>query len=138
MSGFSPIITTASLKNTNYLKSIGATHVLDRYLPFSQLEREVQRITNAPINLIYDTVSIRETQEAAWRLLGPQGKLVLTLPPVVNKQPDDRRGIVLTNGNPHTEDNWETGRQLWLHLARLLGNGDIIVSAALSQDVTQS
>lgn len=126
MSGFSPIITTASLKNTNYLKSIGATHVIDRYLPFSALEREVQRITTAPINLIYDTVSIRETQEAAWQLLGPQGRLVLTLPPVVNRQPDDRRGVVLTNGNPHTEDNWETGRQLWLHLARWLEKGDII------------
>jgi len=138
MSGFSPIITTASLKNTNYLKSIGATHVIDRYLPFSALEREVQRITTAPINLIYDTVSIRETQEAAWQLLAPQGRLVLTLPPVVNRQPDDRRGVVLTNGNPHTEDNWETGRQLWLHLARWLEKGDIIVSFAHSQDVNMT
>ncbi|KAG6330974.1 hypothetical protein ID866_8114 [Astraeus odoratus] len=126
MSGFSPIITTASLKHTSYLKHIGATHVIDRYLAPSALKQAVERITTAPINVIYDTVSIRETQEAAWQLLGPQGRLVLTLPSVIDKQSDDRRGIVLTNGNPHTEDNWETGRQLWVHLARWLEKGDIV------------
>ncbi|KAH7884283.1 chaperonin 10-like protein [Phlebopus sp. FC_14] len=126
MSGFSPIITTAALKHANYLKSIGATHVVDRYLPFLALKQAVGRITSAPINVIYDTVSIRETQETAWRLLGPQGRLVLTSPSVIDRQPDDRREIVLTNGNPHTEDNWETGRQLWMNLGRWLETGDLV------------
>ena len=33
MSGFSPIITTASPGNAPYLTSLGATHVLDRHAP---------------------------------------------------------------------------------------------------------
>ncbi|KIJ60388.1 hypothetical protein HYDPIDRAFT_117306 [Hydnomerulius pinastri MD-312] len=125
MSGFSPIITTAALRHTDHLKRLGATHVIDRHLSFPALKQAVARVTSAPINVIYDTVSIRETQEAAWGLIGPQGRLVLTLPSVIDKRPDDRREIVLTNGNPHTEDNWETGRQLWMNLARWLEKGDI-------------
>lgn len=122
MSGFSPIITTASLRNTNYLKNLGATHVIDRYLSLPELKQAVERITSAPIHVIYDTVSIRETQEAAWQLLGPQGRLVVTLPSVI----DDRQRVIHTNGNPHSEENWETGRQLWLHLSRWLEKGDIV------------
>lgn len=129
MSGFSPIITTSALKHTEYLKGLGATHVIDRYLSFSGLQHAVERITSAPINVIYDTVSIRETQEGAWKLLAPQGRLVLTLPSVIDKHPGDRREIVLTNGNPHLEENWETGRQLWMQLNRWLEKGDIRVSA---------
>jgi len=125
MSGFSPIIATAALKHTEHLKSLGATHVIDRYLSFDGLKQALARITSAPINVIYDTVSIRETQEAAWKLLGPQGRLVLTLPSVIDRHPHDRREIVLTNGNPHLEENWETGRQLWLHLGRWLEKGEI-------------
>lgn len=129
ISGFSPIITTSALKHTEYLKGLGATHVIDRYLGFSGLQQGVARITSAPLNVIYDTVSIRESQEGAWKLLGPQGRLVLTLPSVIDKHPGDRREIVLTNGNPHLEENWETGRQLWMHLSRWLEKGDIRVSA---------
>jgi len=125
MSGFFPIITTAALKHTNYLKSLGATHVVDRYLSFAGLQQAVARVTSAPLNVIYDTVSIRETQDGAWKLLGPQGRLVLTLPSVIDRRPDDPRLIVMTNGNPHTEDNWETGRQLWMQLGRWLEKGDI-------------
>lgn len=128
MSGFFPIMVTASLRHTKYLKSIGATHVIDRHLSSSELKQAVEKITTAPINVVYDTVSIRETQEAAWQLLGPQGRLVLTLPSVIAKPPQDRRDIVLTNGNPHLEDNWETSRHLWLHLARWLEKGEILVS----------
>jgi len=125
MSGFFPIITTAALKHTEYLKGLGATHVIDRYLSFAGLQQGLARIACGPINVIYDTVSIRETQEGAWALLGPQGRVVLTLPSVIDKHPGDRREIVLTNGNPHLEENWETGRQLWLHLSQWLEKGDI-------------
>jgi NADPH:quinone reductase-like Zn-dependent oxidoreductase len=133
MSGFFPIITTAALKHTNYLKSLGATHVVDRYLSFAGLQQAVARVTSAPLNVIYDTVSIRETQDGAWKLLGPQGRLVLTLPSVIDRRPDDPRLIVMTNGNPHTEDNWETGRQLWMQLGRWLEKGDIQVSEILGR-----
>ena len=43
LSGFNPIITTASLHNTDALKEIGATHVLDRNLPSDALFAEIKR-----------------------------------------------------------------------------------------------
>ena len=47
LSGFSPIITTASLKNTDFLKSLGATHVIDRN---ADLPSSVKAITSDSIN----------------------------------------------------------------------------------------
>ena len=48
LSGFSPIITTASKHNETYLKSLGATHVIDRSIPLSELPQAVKAITDKP------------------------------------------------------------------------------------------
>jgi len=89
-SGFSPIITTASLKHTDYLKSLGATHVFDRNLPSNELVSEVNKITgNKPIQFVYDSVSVPATQQAGLDLLASGGRLALVLPPAV-KIPEDK------------------------------------------------
>ena len=49
MNSFSPIIATSSLKHADFLKSLGATHVLDRALPAPVLVR-AQRADNAGDN----------------------------------------------------------------------------------------
>lgn len=82
-SGFSPIIVTASLKHTDYLKSLGATHVLDRNLSLADLKSEIEKITSQPIKHVYDTVSSSETQHAANEILAPGGHLMLVLSPVI-------------------------------------------------------
>jgi len=46
MSGFSPIITTASSQHTAYLKSLGATYVFDRHADLSVLPNEIAKITS--------------------------------------------------------------------------------------------
>jgi NADPH:quinone reductase-like Zn-dependent oxidoreductase len=90
LSGFSPIITTASLKHTEFLKSLGATNVLDRNLPTSELIAEVKNITgNKPIKVVYDAISSASTQQQGIDLLAVGGQMVTVLPHAV-KIPEDK------------------------------------------------
>ncbi|KAF8910481.1 chaperonin 10-like protein [Gymnopilus junonius] len=82
-SGFSYIITTASLKHADSLKEFGATHVLDRNLTSAELNKEIIKITDKPIELIYDTISIDSTQSVAFDVLALGGKVTFVLPPVI-------------------------------------------------------
>ncbi|EIM90574.1 GroES-like protein [Stereum hirsutum FP-91666 SS1] len=89
LSGFNPIITTASAHNEAYCKSAGATHVIDyRTTPYSSLSSVVSSIlldtfgdAHKPIKTIFDTVSIAETNIACWSILASGGTLIITLPP---------------------------------------------------------
>ncbi|KAJ3512074.1 hypothetical protein NLJ89_g3733 [Agrocybe chaxingu] len=89
LAGFSPIIVTASLKHTDFLKSLGATFVLDRYLPLDALKVEVEKAAaGKPIKIVYDAVSLEVTQQAGMALLAPGGQLVIDLPPAVKAEDD--------------------------------------------------
>ncbi|EMD31448.1 hypothetical protein CERSUDRAFT_127335 [Gelatoporia subvermispora B] len=57
LSRFSPIIVTASPNHTSYLRSLGATHVLDRALAPNALLSQIAQITaGTPIEIAFDTV----------------------------------------------------------------------------------
>ncbi|KDR68598.1 hypothetical protein GALMADRAFT_256880 [Galerina marginata CBS 339.88] len=92
LSGFSPIITTASVKHTELLKSLGATHVLDRNLPADDLVAEVKKIAGKSIDLVYDSVSAADTQQVGLDLLAPGGQLLIVDQPSV-KVPEDKTVI---------------------------------------------
>ncbi|KAI0080785.1 GroES-like protein [Panus rudis PR-1116 ss-1] len=85
LSGFSPIIATASQRNAELLKSLGADHVIDRSLPASRITEEVREITKKPLKIIYDTISLPETQTHGVKLLAQRGILLITLPHEVDK-----------------------------------------------------
>ena len=128
LSGFSPIITTASLKHTESLKSLGATHVIDRNISPSALASEVANITqNAPLKYAADAISLADTQQAAYDLLAPGGQLATFLPVAVKtteeKQIFSAIGLVKYPSNVELlntlfHDNFE----------RLLKDGDVKVS----------
>ncbi|GLB40685.1 putative alcohol dehydrogenase GroES-like domain [Lyophyllum shimeji] len=121
ISGFSPIITTASLKHEKFLKSLGATHVLDRQLSSASLKAETARITSAPIDIVYDAVSRPDTQEAGLGLLRSGGSLVVVLSPVVKAT--DGKDVIHTAGMwtfPHSR---ALGVQLYSALTELLDKG---------------
>ena len=81
LSGFSPIITTASLKHAKFLKSIGATQVIDRNIFASTLVTAISGMTqNVPIKYAVDSISLPDTQQTAYDLLSRGGKLVIFLP----------------------------------------------------------
>ncbi|KAG5643970.1 hypothetical protein DXG03_009321 [Asterophora parasitica] len=123
LSGFSPIITTASLKHNEYLKSLGATHVLNRDLPHKELASEVSTITSTPIKLVYDAVSLPDTQQSAYSLLADGGDLVLVLREVI--EPVEGKRIINAFGVFTLPHSRELGVQLYGKLTELLEEGSI-------------
>ncbi|GBE88096.1 Zinc-type alcohol dehydrogenase-like protein [Sparassis crispa] len=124
LAGFSPIIATASLHNTELLKSYGATHVLDRRLSASDLITAVSHITSAPIQIVYDSVSLQDTQNVAYDVLAPGGTMVVVLDESVDpskKTPEKK--IVNVFGNTHVPQNHKTSVSLYSQLTSLLEKG---------------
>lgn len=124
MSGFSPIITTASLHNEALLKSLGATHVVDRE---ADVVAEVKKIVNSPIEIIYDAISEQSTQEQAWEILAPGGTLVLVLDPTVDKTKYKDKHTEHVFGNVQVPGNRALGASLYSKLTQLVEDGYIKV-----------
>ncbi|KAL5504375.1 hypothetical protein ACEPAH_8449 [Sanghuangporus vaninii] len=125
LSGFSPIIATASLHNADLLKSIGATHVIDRKSP--DVSSEVRKILNgAPLELLYDAVS-REEQES-WDLIAPGGTLIIVSLVKVDKNSERYKNKTVINtifGSAYIPDLREMGVSLYSKLTGLLETGAI-------------
>jgi NADPH:quinone reductase-like Zn-dependent oxidoreductase len=134
VSGFSPIITTASLHNERLLKSLGATHVLDRKAPVSDLPAAVKAITKEPVKVIYDIISSPNlgTQEVAYHsILAPGGVLVIgPQSDIEESQVSPDKQIVNVYGDVQMPSQRETGVGLYKHLTVLLESGEIKVRLA--------
>ncbi|KAG6835562.1 hypothetical protein H0H93_016997 [Arthromyces matolae] len=143
LSGFSPIITTASPKHSDHLKTLGATHILDRRLSTESLSAEIHKITRAgpggpssnpnPINFVFDSVSSPTTQQTGLNLLIEGGTLVLVLPSSLKGEPSwdvnhvevDGKQVYTTLGIwtfPNTKD---LGEAFYRSLEGLLERGDV-------------
>ncbi|KAF8804121.1 GroES-like protein [Phlegmacium glaucopus] len=125
LSGFSPIITTASPKNAEALKSLGATHVIDRNVSASALASEVSSITqNAPVKYAVDSISLADTQQAAYDLLAPGGQLAIFL--LVAVKTTKEKDIIAVSGGIRHPPNIELLETLYHdHLEQLLKEGAI-------------
>jgi NADPH:quinone reductase-like Zn-dependent oxidoreductase len=123
LSGFSPIVTTASLHNAEYVKSLGATHVIDRK---ADVVAEAGKIFSTPPSIVYDAIS--DDQEAGWKVLAPNGTLIL----VVSPKPElisgeNGKKFIYTFGSAHMKR--DLGRSLFSKLTELLQSGHIKASA---------
>ena len=125
LSGFSPVIATASARNTEYVLSLGATHVVDRTLAPAALVAEITRLAGAPIPVVYDAISEGGTQEAAYSVLAPGGTLVIVLDATVPK--DAGKLVKHVYGNVNPPNNLKFGAGLYAQLTALLERGDIKV-----------
>ncbi|CAE6379565.1 unnamed protein product [Rhizoctonia solani] len=81
IAGFSPIVTTASVKHEGSLKSLGATHIFDRNVD----AKTIQSAFPSPVALVVDAISGSSTQELAYEVLTtpspvPGAHLALVLP----------------------------------------------------------
>ncbi|KAJ8088416.1 hypothetical protein PM082_022489 [Marasmius tenuissimus] len=122
--GYSPIITTSSVKHADRLKSLGATHVMDRSTPDASLVSEIQGIThNKPIELVYDAVGA--INQAQIDLLAPGGAYVLADPLVLGAKLafNDGRRLLIAGGVVHGFK--EFGASLFEKLEGLLERGVI-------------
>jgi Zinc-binding dehydrogenase len=129
LSGFNPIITTASTRNETYVRSAGATHIIDyKNTPYSALGPAVAKITTVPMSFVFDAISTEDSQRAAWEILAPNGRLVTTLPPVVGSEAGDGKHAELVMGNSNAEENHEIGNLLYRNLTALLVDGLVKVS----------
>jgi NADPH:quinone reductase-like Zn-dependent oxidoreductase len=130
LSGFYPIITTASPRNEDLVRDYGATHFFDRNLSGKQLLAAINKVTDSAIGLVYDAISLPETQSVGWELLANNGTLVLTLPPTVEEDEGKGRKAFQTLGTPHVPQNGELGSSSWAMVEEWLSEGTIQVCSA--------
>lgn len=126
LSGFFPILTTASPSNAGLLKSLGATHVFDRNLSTADLAAQVaEAIGDAPLELVFDTISAPPTQQAGYDLLSEGGHLIIVVPEML--KPVEGRNVTysMVHGIWGTPFNVEIGRELHKHMTALLADGSI-------------
>jgi NADPH:quinone reductase-like Zn-dependent oxidoreductase len=124
LSGFSPIIATASPANFELMKSFGATHVIDRKLVGS-LKAEVAKITAEPVEYAFDTWSDAESQRAVHGLLAPRGRMAVTEPSEIKDC--DGKTIFHVFGVVHVEAHRKLGASLFGALESMLAEGTIKV-----------
>ncbi|KAJ8586813.1 GroES-like protein [Rhizopogon salebrosus TDB-379] len=123
LSGFYPIIATASPSNEQLVKSYGATHFFDRHLSGNQLKAAISKVTDSLVGVVYDAISLPETQRIGWELLAESGTLVLTLAAVVKEDEGKGRKTIETYGVPHAPQNRELGLKLWAMVEKWLSEG---------------
>ncbi|KAL5486254.1 hypothetical protein ACEPAI_7300 [Sanghuangporus weigelae] len=124
LSGFSPIITTASLHNADLLKSIGATLVIDRNKDVSTDTKKV--LNDVPLELIYDAASRQE--QDSWRLLAPGGILIIASLFQVDKESEKYKDKAVINsffGEVNSPEHRQFGVSLYSKLTNLLESGAI-------------
>lgn len=110
------------------MKSLGATHTIDRNLPADQIIAAVKAITSEPVRVVYDAISLESTQDPAYDILASGGVLVLVLGPTVDKAkivPEKK--IISTYGTVHAEANRKFGQELYSHITEYLKSGDLKV-----------
>ncbi|EIW56845.1 GroES-like protein [Trametes versicolor FP-101664 SS1] len=126
LSGFSPIITTASLHNTELLKSLGATHVLDRKLSPEALSKEARAIAGGYFDVVYDAISLPDTLEAAYDATAPTGDLIVVLQtPIPGAEKNSAKRVHMAHGVFNTEINHAVSKSLREKLPELLESGAI-------------
>ncbi|KAF7789620.1 hypothetical protein EIP86_000566 [Pleurotus ostreatoroseus] len=131
LSGFSPIITTASPKNTTLLKSLGATHVLDRNLSgeaFASAVREI--LAGKQLHVVFEGASDATILRAAFDLLAPGGKLVACQNGGQNLTPEQHankeKQVIFPLGSPsYSDDRHRVCVSLYKHLPELFDTGII-------------
>ncbi|KAA1467076.1 GroES-like protein [Dentipellis sp. KUC8613] len=133
LSGFSPVIATASAHNEAYVRAAGATHFVDyKVTPYGELASAVARIAGAPVAVVYDAIGSEETQRAGWGLLGDGGALVCVSEPVVREadvELDRGRQVVWVWGAVTLLDKEEAGRKwadgMYAGIEMLLAEGKL-------------
>lgn len=127
LAGFSPIITTSSLKHSEFLKSLGATNVFDRNLSTQQLASEIAGVTSRPIKYVYDSISSAETQKTGADILAPGGQLILVL--AKNESVADVTDKIITSalGIHVLPQNRKLLAEMYQHITEWLEKGDLRV-----------
>ncbi|KAJ7650827.1 chaperonin 10-like protein [Roridomyces roridus] len=125
---FSPIITYASARHANYLKSLGATHVIDRgTIIIEDIPAAVQNLLppGTQLQVVYDAISEPDTQEVCWALVSEDGIVVAIQRGVADRDVGGKRLIHIA-GSPYAPINKDFGPRLWRMLTGQVEEGTIV------------
>ncbi|KAM6490699.1 GroES (chaperonin 10)-like protein [Amanita muscaria] len=125
LAGFSTIITTASLKHTDHLKSLGATYVIDRYASSEAVSAEVSKLTGSDgVNYAFDAISIPETQQLGYDLLSADGEIALLLSDTIKNKVEGKK-IHSVQGVASLPKNHELAVLFYEKIGSLVQEGEI-------------
>lgn len=126
LSGFSVIISTASLRNASLLQSLGATHVIDR--SSSNVVTDIQKgLAGSTPRLVFDAVSDASTQPSAWEVTPPGSVLALVLSAEIDASKDPSKTVFNLMGNVHLPHMRKLGVSMYSKLTQLLEEEKIVV-----------
>ncbi|KAF5313950.1 hypothetical protein D9758_018684 [Tetrapyrgos nigripes] len=119
---FGHIITYASGKHQAYLKSLGATEFIDRKdVSFADLPGAVQRLTSAPIKVVFDGVGKHDSTLTGYEILASGGNLVILDPEFETiKDKGNDKNTVKVYGSVHPSATREFGKVMYKKLTELL------------------
>lgn len=102
---------------------------MDRKLSSDRLREEIRKITKEPFDVLYDTVSLSETQLPTYELLARDGILALLLHSVIPAENivPDKRIVRVWGVTTFPDENRAAAAQLYKKLAVWLEEGDIKV-----------
>lgn len=131
MQGYGAIIATSSLKHEEFLKSLGATHVIDRNLPPAEIQAHVCRFAaGKPINYVYDAIGTRDEQRLSYELLEDGGAFV-TVQPFLHEYIEDlvteSKPVIRVYGVFDVPGNFKLGLEVYSRLPEWLATGVIVV-----------
>ncbi|TFK17632.1 hypothetical protein FA15DRAFT_710607 [Coprinopsis marcescibilis] len=117
LSGFTPIVVTASYKHAEYLKSLGATDVIDRNLPADTVKAEVKaKAGKEHLGLVFDAISTAYTQQLGIDFVCSGGSLIISTIPLLKSE---------DKATKSAPQNIELLRTMYANLGEWLQNGDI-------------
>ena len=85
LAGFGKIIAVASSSNTEELKTLGATHVVDRHANNDAIKAEVQKIAHDEVVYVFDVINSNLTLAVSLLSSGKTGIVASLLPGKVEK-----------------------------------------------------
>ncbi len=121
------------LHNADLLKSLGATHVIDRKADFVS---ETNKISDGDsVDLIYDAVGSKEVQIQALEVLASGGQLIDVAHAQVDKAAYPDKNFITLFADFRLPQFWPLGNSLFSKLHDLLASGAIKVSINCLQDI---
>ncbi|KAJ4482813.1 GroES-like protein [Lentinula edodes] len=125
--GYSTIIAYASAHHTDYLKSIGATHVIERgEVPVGSLAEAAKKIANSPIEIAYNAVGDKDSRAACIDAIIEGGQVPDVNPEVDNEDSKNGKRVFTIFATPHHPPHREFCRILWKTLPNLVQKGVIV------------
>lgn len=128
LAGFSTIAATSSSQHTEYLKSLGATHIFDRDVD----AKTIQSVFSAPVALAFDSIATVPTQSLAFEVLttppaAPNARLSLVRAPdesIKSRNTEEKVAIHSVFASPSLFK--EISVPLWGNLGRWIEQGKIV------------